>query len=145
MAEDRFRNLSGTLGFMSQDEFELHFLSPDEFELKSMEAETTRYLRAEPFAPSPADLNAFSGRYESDEIGAIFRIAAGEGGLVMRHLAPDRSLELKPVDRDTFQRGRMTVRVCRDEDGKVVAFEYHNPMLRNIKFTRLSEEDVSSR
>ncbi len=146
VAKDRFRNPSGTLSFMSQDEFELHFLSSDEFELKSMEGETTRYRRAEPYAPTPADLEGLAGRYGSDEIGAVFQIAAEEGGLVVRlEHSPDKSLQFRLINRDTFQGGRMTVRFRRDEAGNVVAFAYSNPMLRDIRFTRLSEEDTSRR
>ena len=76
LANDRFRNQRTSLSFMSQDEFELHFLSADQFELKSMEGETTRYRRAQPYAPTAADLQAFAGRYESDEIGIGLRDGA---------------------------------------------------------------------
>ena len=63
----------------------------------------------------------------------------GKGGLVMRfELSPEKALEFKPVDRDTFQLARVTVRFQRDPSGKVVAFDYNNPLLRNIRFTRLS-------
>ena len=77
---------------MSQDEFELHFLSQDQFELKSMEGKTTRYRRAQPYSPTAADLQAFAGRYESDEIGSVFQIVPGKDGLVMRFdLSPDKA------------------------------------------------------
>ena len=33
----------------------------------------------------------------------------------------------------------MTVRFRRDKAGKVVGFDYSNPVVRNIKFTRLSD------
>jgi CubicO group peptidase (beta-lactamase class C family) len=137
---DRFRNPRGDLFFRSQDEFELHFLSQDQFELKSMEGQTTRYRRAQPYAPTPADLQAFAGRYESDEIGSVFQMVPGKDGLVMRfELSPDKALEFRPVDRDAFQVGRVTVRFHRDPTGKVVAFDYSNPVVRNIRFTRLSD------
>jgi CubicO group peptidase (beta-lactamase class C family) len=137
---DRFRNPRGDLFFRSQDEFELHFLSQDQFELKSMEGQTTRYRRAQPYSPTPADLQAFAGRYESDEIGSVFQVVPGKDGLVMRFdLSPDKALEFRPVDRDAFQVSRVTVRFHRDPTGKVVAFDYSNPLLRNVRFTRLSD------
>lgn len=137
---DRFRNPRGVLPFMSQDEFELHFLSQDQLELKSMEGETTRYRRALPYAPTADDLEAFAGRYENDEVGSVFQMVPAKDGLVMRFdRSPDKALEFRPVDRDTFQRGMMTVRFRRDEAGKVVAFDYSNPAVRNIRFTRLSD------
>jgi hypothetical protein len=45
----------------------------------------------------------------------------------------------RPVDRDTFMLSMMTVRFLRDKDGKVVGYDYSNPVVRNIKFTRLSD------
>jgi hypothetical protein len=54
-------------------------------------------------------------------------------------LSPDKALEFRPVDRDAFQAGRMTVRFHRDPTGKIVAFDYSNPLVRNIRFTRLSD------
>jgi CubicO group peptidase (beta-lactamase class C family) len=140
VGKDRFRNPSGDLSFMSQDEFELHFLSPDELELKSMEGQTTRYARARPYAPTPADLQAFAGRYANDETGAAFRVAPGKDGLMV-HLegSSGKGSEIRPVYRDTFQISRVTLRFLRDKAGNVSGFDYSNPLVRNIKFTRLSD------
>jgi CubicO group peptidase (beta-lactamase class C family) len=140
VTKDRFRNPSGDLFFMSQDEFELNFLSPDEFEMKSMEGQTTRYRRAQPFAPTPADLRAFAGRYANDETGSAFRVVPGKDGLVV-HLegSSGKGSAIRPVYRDTFQLSRVTLRFLRDEAGKVVGFNYSNPVVRNVKFTRLSD------
>lgn len=144
VAQDRFRCLSAVLDFMSGDEFELRFMSQDGVELKSMEGRTTRYRRALPYAPTPDDLKAFAGRYESAEIGTVFQIEPKGDGLQVRlEHTPSRSLELKPVDSDTFQIARMTVRFQRDKDGKVVSLGYSNPLIRNVKFTRLSNRSVS--
>jgi CubicO group peptidase (beta-lactamase class C family) len=140
LTKDRLRNPRGDLFFRSQDEFELHFLSQDQFELKSMESQTTRYRRAQPYSPTAADLQGFAGRYESDEIGSVLQMVPGKDGLVMRlELSPDKALEFRPVERDAFQASRMTVRFHRDPTGKVVAFDYSNPVVRNIRFTRLSD------
>lgn len=140
VTRDRFRNPRRSLAFMSQDEFELNFLSQDQFELKSMEGNTTRYRRARPYAPTVAELTAFAGRYESDELRAVFQMTPGTDGLMVRlNDSPSRSSELAPVDRDTFQRGMMTVRFLRDEAGKVVALDFSNPVLRKINFTRVSD------
>ena len=85
-------------------------------------------------------LEAFAGRYESDEIRTTFRIERkGDGLVVQLEHSPAKSLEFRPVDRDTFQWRRMYVRFHRDENGKVVGFAYSNPVLRNIKFTRSSD------
>jgi CubicO group peptidase (beta-lactamase class C family) len=140
LSKDRFRRWGDALSFMSQDEFELHFLPQGGFDLKSMEGKTTRYRRAEAFTPAPTDLEAFAGRFESDEIGSAFRITAGEGGLTI-HLehTPANKLEFRPVDRDVFQFRMLTVRFLRDKAGKVVALDFTNPVLRNVRFTRTIE------
>ncbi len=141
LAENHFRNPSGALTFVSQDEFELRFLSPDEIEFTSMEGQVTRYRRARPFAPTPEDLRAFTGSYQSNEIGAVFRVGpAASGSGVRLELDAQRSLEFRPVDRDTFQRGRMTVRFRRNVEGGAVALELSNPMLRDVEFVRVGDE-----
>jgi CubicO group peptidase (beta-lactamase class C family) len=140
VTRDRFRNPRPSLSFMSQDEFELTFLSHDQFELKSMEGQTKRYRRAQPYSPTAADLETFAGRYESDELRAAFQITPGKDGVMARlNDSPSQILELSPVDRDTFQRGMLTMRFRRDQAGKVVALDFSNPVLRNIEFTRLSD------
>ncbi|HEX6183236.1 MAG TPA: serine hydrolase domain-containing protein [Pyrinomonadaceae bacterium] len=140
VTSERFRYPSGDMNFRSQDEFELSFLSRDELELKSMEGKTTRYRRAQPFAPTAADLQAFAGRYESDEVGSVFKVVAGQGSLMFhREGSGGKGSELKPVYRDTFQIGPVTVRFVRDGAGKVFAFDYSNPLIRNLRFTRASD------
>jgi hypothetical protein len=140
VSKDRFRNPRASLAFMSQDEFELNFLSQHQFELKSMEGNTTRYRRAQPYAPTADDLKAFTGRYESDELRAALEMAPTKDGLMGRlNDSPTQSFDFRPVDRDTFQRGVHTVRFRRDTTGKVVGLDFTNPVLRNIKFTRLSD------
>ena len=137
VSKDRFRNPRPTTAFMSQDAFELNFLSPDQFELKSMEGRTTRFRRAKPYTPAAAELQAFAGRYESDELRAVLDVTPNKSGLTSRlNESPTQVFELGPVDPDTFQRGLQTVRFLRDAAGKVIALELTNPALRNIRFTR---------
>ena len=102
VAKDRFRRWGACVQFRSQDEFELHFLSPDQFELTSMEGKTTRYRRAQPYAPTDVDLKAFVGRYESDELKAVIQISPGKVALMGRiNETPGQGVELRPVVRDT--------------------------------------------
>jgi len=143
VTQDRFRNPRGSLFFRSQDEFELHFPSQDRFEMKSMEGQVTRYRRAQPYAHSAADMQALDGRYRSEELGSVFEIVPGTNGLVMRfERSPDKALELTPVERDTWMRSLMIVRFRRDGSGKVVGFDYGNPVVRNISFTRLGDRTI---
>ena len=105
-----------------------------------MEGTTTRYRRAQPHTPTAADLQALAGRYESDELRAVFEMTPGANALTARvNEARSEGVPLRPVDRDTFQAGALTVRFRRDNAGKVVAFHFSTPALRNIPFTRRSE------
>lgn len=138
MSKDHFKRWGSKLEFMSQDAFEIHFVSRDAFEMKSMEGEVTRYRHAISYAPTSAELNSFEGRYESDEIGVVFKVSAVEDGLsIQLEHSPDKKIDFKPVDPDTFQWNRMMIRFHRDSNGKPISFDYTNPVLRNVKFTRL--------
>lgn len=136
LSTDRFRNLRGDLYFRSQEEFELRFTSGGGFTLTSREGRTSRFRRARPFVPSQADLSAIAGRYESDEVGAV-EILPLKNGLALRlPLTPTRTLEFTPVDPDTFMAGNITLRLRRDTAGRAVAFDYANPLIRALRFTR---------
>lgn len=139
-SKNRFERWGAVLDFMSGDEFEVNFLSPNQFELKSMSGTTTRYRRAQSFTPKEDELKAFAGQFGSDEIGVVFQIEPKAESLIVRlNHTPTKSLEIKPIDTDTFQIGRMFMRFQRDKTGKVTALDYSNPVIRNVKFTRLSK------
>jgi CubicO group peptidase (beta-lactamase class C family) len=138
VAADRFRPARVRTEFMSNDRFELHFQSNDQFELTSMEGATAKYRRAQPYAPAAEDLKAFAARYESHELRAELRIEPAARGLTV-HLNDRPAIEFAPVDRDTFQRGMQTLRFRRDATGKVLGFDFTNPVLRNVAFTRVGD------
>jgi|GEM_PF-135969 len=140
VSREGFRPPRADMFFRSQDEFEMTFLSDDRLEFRSMEGgQTTRYRRAQPWTPAAAELQSVEGRYESKEIGAVFEILPGTGGgIVMRSEgSPERAVNLTPVERDTYMQRMMIVRFRRDAGGKVTGFDYGNPVVRNIGFTRL--------
>jgi D-alanyl-D-alanine carboxypeptidase len=138
LGNDRFKRWGAIVNFMSQDAFELQFLPNGDLELKSMEGKITRYRRARTYVPTAADLQAFVGRYESDEIGTVFKITNSKEGLMLTlEHAAEKTTAIKPVDRDTFQVSRMIIRFERDKKGKVVGIDYSNPVLRNIKFKKI--------
>ena len=134
---DRFRVARPATEFMSKDAFEITFLSPAQFEYRSMEGVTTRYRRAQPWAPGLDELKAIAGRYESDELRASFEMAPRKTALAVRlNDAMGDGLEFAAVDRDTFQRGNLVLRFRRDPAGAVTAVEFTTPVFRNISFTR---------
>ncbi len=70
----------------------------------------------------------------------MFEIVPGASALTMRfERAPEKSLELTPVERDTYMRSLMIVRFRRDASGNVVGFDYGNPVVRHIAFTRIGD------
>jgi hypothetical protein len=145
LAQDRFRPLRPDMFFRSNDAFEMSFPSNDRLEIKSMEGQTTRYRRAQPWTPTAAELQAVDGRYESQELGTVFEIVPGASALTMRfEQSPDKSLELTPVERDAYMLRMMIVRFRRDGSGKVVGFDYGNPVVRNIRFTRLGDRTATT-
>lgn len=140
LAADRFRNRRRSVFFMSEADFELQFLSADRFEIKPKEGSPTQYRRTVSYTPTAAELNAFAGQYDSSETGAVMEMVPEKGGLTMRfYRNPAKALQLKPVDRDTFMISQMVVRFVRNKDGKVTGYDHSNPLLRNIRYTRLSD------
>ena len=138
VAENRFRIARPSQTFLSGAEFELSFVSPDRFEITTKEGETMRYRRAEAYAPTADDVKAFSGRYESGEVRAFLDMTPGTQGGLMVRLNDERPLgmEFRPVDRDTYQLGSVTMRFVRDNAGNVIAMDFHSPVFRNLRFTR---------
>jgi len=69
----------------------------------------------------------------------------GAGALTMRfEKAPDKSLELTPVERDAYMLRMMIVRFHRDASGKVTGFDYGNPVVKGIAFTRLGDRAATA-
>ena len=133
------------LFFRSQDAFELTFTDADHLEIRSMEGQVTRYRRAQAWTPTAADLQAVDGRYESPELGSVIELAPGTNAVTMRlEAAADRSVELAPVDRDTYMFRMMIVRLRRDASGKVTGFDYGNPVVRGIAFRRVGDRRATA-
>lgn len=140
VSADRFQPPRPSPFFRSEDAFEIVFQSDDAFEIRSMEGATTRYRRAQPWTPTAADLRGVDGRYESAELGSVFQLTAAADGLTARlEHAPDRASEFRPVGRNTYMFRLMIVRLVRDAAGTVVAFDYGNPLVRSIRFTRVGD------
>lgn len=145
VSAERFLPQRTSLYYRSEDEFELTFRSDDELELTSMEGQTTRYRRAQPWTPAAADLQAVDGRYHNEELGTVFEILPGTNGLVWRFEgAPEKAIELEPVARDTYMRSMQIVRFRRDASGRVTGLDYTNPVLRNMALTRLGDRAASA-
>jgi hypothetical protein len=79
-------------------------------------------------------------RVSAIRFGAFFDIILGKDVLKGRaNNMPGEGLAFKSADDDTFQLGGITLRFLRDKTGKVVALDYSNPVVRTVKFMRLSD------
>lgn len=102
-----------------------------------MEGAIKRYYRALPYTHTPTDLEAFTGRYKNDEIGAFFDMTVVNNVLRGRaNDAPGDGFIFTPVKPDTFQLAGVTLHFIRNKAGEVVALDYSNPIVRHIKFTK---------
>ncbi len=137
LAPDRFRNQRKSPFFMSEADVDLHFDSPVSLEIKTKEGETIRYLRAPGLTLTSAEMQAYSGRFYSDELTATFESTPGKKGLIVRINDSAGVPEFLPMDRDVFQFRQSILRFTRDKAGKVVGLEYTNPLLRKVRFVRV--------
>lgn len=137
VAPDRFKLVRPAPFFRSQDDVELRFPSAGVAEFVSTDGSVERYRRPTPYAHTPADLAAFEGRYRSEDLGSTLEVVPAANGIVLRFVnEPEKALELTPAARDTYIRSLMVVRFVRDAAGRVAGFDYSNPLVRSIRFTR---------
>ena len=94
-----------------------------------------RFVRAEPFSPTPAKLTEFAGVYRSDEIESVYRMVVHEGSLRLERLK-SRPSTLQPVVVDTFATQVGTVRFVRDATGTVSGFVLDAGRVRRVKFSK---------
>ena len=140
-----FRVMRPSTFFRSQDDFVMTFTDADHIEFRSMEGEVTRYRRAKPYTPAAAELRELSGRYESKETGSVLEVVPGANAVTVRmEGAPERTMQLTPVEKDVYMLRMMIVRFRRDAAGKVTGFVYDNPVVKGIQFTRIGEVRVAS-
>jgi CubicO group peptidase (beta-lactamase class C family) len=100
------------------------------------DADTTRYVRVEPWRPTRAELLAFAGEYASDEADVSYRVAVDSGKLVLRW-RPDGEIAIEPVYRDTFAaRGAGIVWFHRDRRGRITGLSVGLGRARDIRFRK---------
>jgi CubicO group peptidase (beta-lactamase class C family) len=91
------------------------------------------FERVEPFAPTPAQLDAFAGVYRSDEIEPVYRIAIKDGQLRLERLKSAAAV-LEPLVADTFSGQPGVIRFTRDTAGVVTGFVLEAGRVRGMKF-----------
>jgi CubicO group peptidase (beta-lactamase class C family) len=91
--------------------------------------------RAEPYAPTAADLAAFAGTYRSDEIEAIYRMVVRDGNLRLERLKATPA-PLTPLVADTFASPLGIIRFVRGEGNRVTGFVLDGGRIRRMKFEK---------
>ena len=91
------------------------------------------FERVEPFAPTPAQFEAFAGVYRSDEIEATYRIVVKNGQLRLERLK-SASAELEPLVADTFSGQPGVIRFTRDATSAVTGFVLEAGRVRGMRF-----------
>ncbi len=102
------------------------FVDSRRFKIETKTGNVETFIRTESWAPEKPDLDSFTGRFYSNEIGATYEIKKNSTDLVLyiEH-RPEMAFKLKPVYRDSFVydirlgvEGAL-VRFYRDENGAV--------------------------
>lgn len=126
LAADRFR-----LG----DDRELSLASPGIVSLQGPDG-AVRYRRVTP-AQTGVPLASYDGRYESEEVGATYRVIADGKELRVRlESRPQVEFRARPVGVDLFQAPGAIIRFRRGE-GRVTGFAISVPRAFDVRFTRL--------
>lgn len=89
-----------------------------------------------PFAPTPAQLGAFAGRYRSAELDTDVEIKATDSTLVLSARRPG-SLVMRPVYTDAFRGGIGVAEFSRDASGRVTGFIVNAGRVRALRFDRI--------
>jgi CubicO group peptidase (beta-lactamase class C family) len=89
------------------------------------------------FAPKPAELEAYSGTYYSEEIDTTYTVGV-EAGKLMARFRPAQRLALAPVYADAFDSDGDVIRFTRDGSGRVDGFRVYAGRVRHLRFVRKS-------
>lgn len=96
--------------------------------------------RVEPWSPTEADLEAYTGRYFSKELQTFYTVAEKGSGLVIQHRRMEE-IPLTPMKEDTFH-GEFPISqiiFIRTEAGQVSRLLVSNPATRGIPFEKVLE------
>ncbi|MEZ5283399.1 MAG: serine hydrolase domain-containing protein [Vicinamibacterales bacterium] len=91
--------------------------------------------RVQPWTPAAADLNAFAGRYVSDEAETEFESVVDGSGLVLRQ-RPDRVVRLTPLYQDAFTGSLGTIIFRRNGAGRITGLIVSQDRVWELRFDR---------
>ena len=88
-----------------------------------------------PFAAEKKDLEAYVGRYHSDEAEVTFEVALDGDDLVVKR-RPDTVMRLRPTEKDQFAGGSGRFVFLRDAAGAVTELSYRGSRVFDMRFAR---------
>jgi len=89
------------------------------------------------FAPSPAQLTAFAGRYVNVDLDVTYTIVVRDAGLVV-HVPGRAAISLAPIFPDAFYGSLVDlVKFSRAPGGRVTGFAINRTSVRNLRFERV--------
>jgi len=87
------------------------------------------------FTPKPAELEAYAGTYDSEEIDTTYVLTVEEGKLKVR-FRPALRFTLTPVTADMFESEGNVIRFTRDRSGAIDGFRVYAGRVRHLRFVR---------
>ncbi len=96
-------------------------------------------LEGDRWEPTVADLEAYTGRFYSEELETFYDVALEEESLVVRHRRYPEGVTLQPEAEDAFtgEFPLAQVEFVRDANGRVIALLASNVRARDIRFERV--------
>ena len=100
------------------------------------DVDTATYEPVDLWKPTAADLGAFAGRYESEEIDTTWRLVFTDGQLAIKHRGVTAD-PLRPTTKDVFTAGGLRLAFHRDAAGNVTGFSLDEGRVRGLAFRRV--------
>lgn len=96
--------------------------------------------RVELFKPTPEELKAYTGQYESQELEVRFRLSLNEKGLYLDYKKQDDDNYLQPLIKDIFGTpgGYSTLTFKRGPKGQINGFQVDTGRIRNLRFAKVN-------
>ena len=123
-----------SLAFRLAEAFFGEHMEPEEEAVT--EPESPEEEAAESWDPGPEELQAFTGRFFSEELLAFYDIVLDDGALTLRHHRRDDAT-MVPGDPDHFTAGTLRISFERDRHGRILAFYMDNLRTRDVRFARV--------
>lgn len=100
--------------------------------------EVASYEPVETFDPTPADLEAYTGSFHSQDAETTLTIRL-EAGRLVAHRLPDGRFALTPAYRDAFDSPLGFLRFHRDERGEIAELGLRQSRVHDIRFRRVPD------